>query len=636
MKKILILIFLLSSFYYSFSQHTENVTCRTRLSYPFKFNKTKYVEAYNYDLTYYKLEFKVDPKKRYINGIVTSHFIIINDNFNEISFDLTTKLKVDDVKYHNKSIKFTHSNNILNIKFSKPITKGIKDSLTVYYQGVPDDGGFGTFEQSKHNGEPIIWTLSEPYGAKDWWPCKQNLSDKPDSIDLYVTAPKKYKVASNGLLISETIVKDDKITHWKHRHPIAAYLIAFAVTNYEVYNDYAYIGNDTVTITNYVYPEHLSDAKQKTPSTAKLLELYSKLFVPYPFKDEKYGHAEFGWGGGMEHQTMSFMGNFNFSLIAHELAHQWFGDYVTCGSWHDIWLNEGFAVYLEGLAYEHKLSSYSWKSWKRNKIWWTTMRTDGSVYVNDVSDVGRIFDNRLTYNKSAMVLHMLRWELGDEIFYKSIRNYLNDPKLKHAYAKTNNLQSHFEKVSGKDLQYFFDNWIYGQGYPIYKIIWRQDKNNITRLNIYQKTSHNSVDFYKMKVPIGVKSDSRDTTMVFEHTESGQEFIFDPGFKIKEMVFDPDIWIVTKNPSFQKKTNESIDEFSFSPNPAKKTLSINSLNSSTVEKINIYTLYGKEVLNIKPNFVNNKYKIKVSSLKSGIYIIKIETEDDIYTNKFIKK
>ena len=156
-----------------------------------------------------------------------------------------------------------------------------------------------------------MWTLSQPYGARDWWPCKQTLSDKIDSLDVYVTCPAAYRSAGNGLRVAEYLdASGQKVCHWRHRYPIATYLVCMAVTDYVEYFDYADIQSGTLPIQNYVYAEELTYAQQNSPLAVPMMELFDSLFIPYPFAQEKYGHVMFGWGGGMEHQTMSFMGNF--------------------------------------------------------------------------------------------------------------------------------------------------------------------------------------------------------------------------------------------------------------------------------------------------------------------------------------
>ena len=367
----------------------------------------------NYDLKYHRFNWRIDPAVKYIQGSVTSYFIPTTAVFSEMYFDLSNSLLVDSVKYHNTSALFVQpAGDALKITLPSIALAGILDSIIVYYHGTPPNNGFGAFEQSTHNATPIIWTLSEPFGAKDWWPCKQSLNDKIDSIDVYVTTPQAYRVASNGVLVSQIQNGTDKIYHWQSHYPIAAYLIAIGVTNYSVYSNFLPMNPGTLEVLNYVYPENLSTAQSQTPDILNVITLYDSLFIPYPFAKEKYGHCQFGWGGGMEHQTMSFVTNFSHSLIAHECAHQWFGDMVTCGSWEDIWLNEGFATYMEGLT-EQYLFPATWANWKLSKKNNVTSSPGGSVLCDDTTNINRIFSSRLSYNKAAYVLHMLRWKLGD-------------------------------------------------------------------------------------------------------------------------------------------------------------------------------------------------------------------------------
>lgn len=284
----------------------------------------------NYDINYHRLYWNVNPAVAQIAGEVTTHFTA-NTDMDEIVFDLADNMTVSAVKQRGEDLAFSQNNkDELIIKFPTTLNAKKLDSVTVSYSGNPVSSGFGSFEISTHGSNvPVLWTLSEPYGAKGWWPCKQDLIDKIDSVDIYVQHPSQYKAASNGLLISEKPwLFGNTITHWRHKHPIPAYLIAIAVTNYSVYKDNPK-GLD-FDIVNYVYPEDLSETRAKTAVTTDIMLLFNELFEMYPFADEKYGHAQFGWGGGMEHTTMSFMGSWRRFLIAHELAHQWFGNKVTC------------------------------------------------------------------------------------------------------------------------------------------------------------------------------------------------------------------------------------------------------------------------------------------------------------------
>ena len=309
----------------------------------------------NYDVKYYRCEWEVNPAVRYIAGKVTVYFVITTAA-NNIQIDLANTLTVDSVKQRNTLLTKQHSNNTLSFDFPAVINAGVLDSVSVYYKGVPPNNGFGSFEITTHAGTPVMWTLSEPYGSRDWWPCKNGLDDKADSVDIFITTPSQYRAASNGILQSETITAGGtkKTAYWKHRYAIVSYLVCFAVTNYTVFNNSVLLGSTNLPMQTYCYPESQAAFQAGTQNTLDALQFFSNQFGDYPFIKEKYGHVQFSWGGGMEHQTASFMVNVNESLVAHELGHQWFGDKITCASWEDIWLNEGFATYLAAIYLENK------------------------------------------------------------------------------------------------------------------------------------------------------------------------------------------------------------------------------------------------------------------------------------------
>jgi len=553
--------------------------------------------THNYDLKYHRMEWNVDPAVNYISGEITSYFVPTEGDFQQINFDLADNMSVTEVRYGTELLNSEQANDNLKINLPEIVPIGQLDSISVTYEGAPNSSGFGSFEQGTHNGVPILWTLSEPYGAKVWWPCKQDLTDKVDSVDIIVKTPAAYRVGSNGKLVSETPEDDSVIFHWKHRYPITTYLVAIAITNYEVFSDFVEIENGSIEVLNYVYPEDLSQAENQLESTVEQMELFNDLFELYPFADEKYGHAQFGWGGGMEHQTMSFMGGFSYGLQAHELAHQWFGDKVTCGSWEDIWLNEGFATYLTGLTSEFLGNSSSWYNWKLSQINSITSFPDGSVWVDDTTSVGRIFSGRLSYSKGAYLLHMLRWKLGDDDFFQAIRNYLDDPDLAFSYARTDDLITHLESQSGQNLTEYFEDWFYGEGYPSYDINWHFS-NNALNLEIEQTTSDNSVDFFEMPLPIYVAGQGQDTLLRIDHEFSGQSFEIELPFEVEQVQFDPSLWILSTDNSVQQEPlststdNKYSNGISLSPNPAEDQLRIVFTDQiPEPEKIEVYNGLG---------------------------------------------
>jgi hypothetical protein len=503
----------------------------------------------NFDVTYYRCQWEVDPNVKMIAGTVTTHFIMKSAG-NIISLDLSDNLNVTSVKRGNAPLQFTHSSNTIAVTFPEPIAPGIKDSVSITYSGVPTSPN-GSFVVTTHGaGEtlaPVLWTLSEPFGSREWWPCKNGLGDKADSIDVYITHPNAYKAVSNGVLQSETdIAGTKKVSYWKHRYPIASYLVCMAVSNYQVLNHAANVLGDNITMQTFCYPENQGVFAAGAVNALSQIDFYSNLLEKYPFRNEKYGHVQFGWGGGMEHQTGSFIVNMNESLIAHELAHQWFGDKITCGNWEDIWLNEGFATHLASMFMEHKYPANAIKNRKAG-ILSVTSDLAGSVKVSDVTNINRIFDQRLSYKKGSHLLYMLRWILGEATFTTALKNYLQDPALAYGFATTALLKEHLETASGKDLTYFFDQWFTGEGYPTYQIEWFT-KNNSVQVKVNQNTSHVSVGFFQLPVPLLFRNTvtNEQKLVVLDNHVNGQEFIEELGFVADDAVFDPEAWLITRN------------------------------------------------------------------------------------------
>jgi aminopeptidase N len=631
--------------YFLFGQsHDLNLISATEKGRFFKNQKqSASVLPNNYDLTYCRTFWEVDPAIKLISGQVYYEFFHA-DSINEFKLELNDSLITDSVLMNGILLNFSHTNNVLSINFNSFLPANQHDSLSVYYHGIPPESGFGSFAAETHgiNNVPVLWTLSEPYGAKDWWPIKQDLNDKIDSIDIFVKAPSIYKVASNGILISEVISGSNKVTYWKHRYPIAAYLVAIAVSDYTVFTNQVQLSNGNLEVLNYVYNEDLSAAQFAVGEMINHLKYFDSLFVPYPFMNEKYGHAQFNWGGGMEHQTMSFVGGFSYELLAHELAHQWFGDHVTCGSWQDLWLNEGFATYATGLCYERFSPNLYWKIWKANQINFITSSPDGSVFVTDTMDISRLFDARLTYSKAAMVLHMLRWKVGDDHFFNALRNYQNNPLLSYSYARNVDLKNELEIESGQNLDEFYNDWFWGEGYPSYTLNYDQDSNNLLTFSLSQSQSHPSVSFFEMPVPILFKNATQDTLIVYSHDFSGQTFVTQLSFKVDSVIFNPENWLVCNQNLVlpTKEYNALTNGIKVFPNPANETLIINlgDTEINNIKKIEIISVDGKRtsIGNFKNNIQNSAYQLDLNGISKGLYSLYIETSENIYNAKFVKQ
>jgi aminopeptidase N len=610
----------------------------------------------NYDLKYYRFHWTVDPalEPAWISGSVTIYWEAV-EPMNTITFYLADNMTVSEVIQREDKLPFAHDEGKLMITLSSTQTAGSLDSLTITYGGNPTGkhssslfGDLYSFYQDRHNGIPIVWTESIALEAPNyfWWPSKQSFTDRADSIDIFITHPQyfdihEYQTASNGVLISETVDDTSKTAHWKHRYPILDNYIGFAITNYTVYCEYAYEGTEhEFPIINYVFPEHLSDVQKYTPVTATIIELYGDLFEMYPYADEKYGHAEIIANYGFENTTLSLMGFFdNREIIAHELAHMWFANKISCASWEDVWLNEGFATYLDLLTREHLDGDEAFRNRRRKYVNDVTMKSDGSVFCPDTTSIERILDYRLTYKKSSMVLHMLRYKLGDEDFFAAVQNYLADPKLAFSYAKTIDLQNHFEAQSDMDLDEFFADWYMGEGHPSYQVQWNQVGEN-AYFQINQTQSHPSVSFFEMPLPVKVNGSEGETQWLrLENTENDQLIERTVAFPISSVQIDPEYEIISANNSITYSPsvgthleNHKDEEMRIYPNPTCTTLNIETSISDHFS-IDMTSLNGQILYSIESEEPTKM--LNVSSFKPGVYFITIRSKDFVRTEKIIK-
>lgn len=588
----------------------------------------------NYDLQYQRMDVTLDPAVNSISGAVTSHFKP-NQAIGSIYFDMNNTLTVSQVQYHGANLTFQQlATKEIKIDFPASIPANTLDSLTIKYSGVPSPT-YSAFLAGSQGGTPIISTLNEPYGAQDWFPTKQSLNDKIEKFDFKITTPQQYSVAANGKLMSESIQNGQKLTFWRTMYPTPAYLIALSITNFVKLNDT--IGNPPFPFVNYIFPSTNNNNASLTNIqwTKQIMNTFENYFGAYPFRNEKYGHMEYINGGGMEHQTMSSMAGWSKTLIAHELAHQWFGDKVTCGAWNDIWLNEGFATFGEHVAYEKLImSNPEFMSYLSGQIDYITSSTGGSTYVPDASltSVNRIFDSRLSYAKGGYVLRMLKWILGDDIFYQAIKDYHARPALAYNYVRTSDFNASLLQSTGKDFTEFFNDWIYGQGQPTYKIKWKQTGNQIL-LNVTQTQSHSSVSFFEMPLPIKVNGTGGQTAyLVLNNNSNNQNFVEAVSFPIASVQFNYEYQMLEKNSTVTQDNTLSVssvekNEFALYPNPAKSELYLKGISKPAA--FSIHSIDGKLV---RQEIYQPGKAIGISELVPGAYVFTVQEK----SIKFIKK
>lgn len=531
-------------------QHFKKLQKSTKINYP---------GDSNIDITFYKLNLTLSYNDRNISGIVTITAKSVEDNLTNVFFDLENHFEISSITINNKPIVFDFINNKIEITLDRAYNIGEEFSVDITYSGTPGNSGLGSFEFYSFNGNPVIWTLSEPYGSSDWWPSKNTPADKADSSEVWITSDELFISVSNGILTDEINNSDGTKTYkWKNHHPIAHYLISLAMSNYQVYTNYfEYEPGKLMPVIHYNYPSNWNNSrKAQLDHSITMLEIFSDMYGLYPFIDQKYGHAEFSWRGAMEHQTVSTMGFYYESIMAHELAHQWFGNKITCKDWHNIWLNEGFATYSEALLVEKLYGRNAYNNYIINEM--NSAKTaNGSLWVQNINSIEEIFSSNRSYAKGSVVLHMLRGIVGDENFFNILKAYSDDPELAYDVAETSDFQRVCETVSGINLDKFFENWIYGEKYPEYSYGYSVDSaDNGFNINLFIDQTQETNLFW-MPIQITAKTNSGDfkfTVWDSLQTQSFQLFVEDYP---NEVIFDPEN-LIMKETSI-KIVNPSLDQ-----------------------------------------------------------------------------
>ncbi len=497
----------------------------------------------DYDIKYYGIDLYLNFTNSTISGKVDYKIESNVNGLNAVDLNLTTQLIVDSIKINNTTSFFSHSANLLQITTPTSFARFAEFDMTVYYHGSPlylDQQGlaFGNVW-----GYTMLWTNCEPFGSRNWWPCKDHPEDKPDSVDIYIDYPNTYKVMSAGKIMTDVASGTGrKRIHFKHNYPVATYLVALTVSNFVSSIQTWNYDSQSMPVYAYTLPNATA---AKTSFEANMLPVLTNLsegWGTYPFITEKAGNAHYGWGGAMEHQTCSFYspGFYDEWVIAHETGHQWFGDMITCETFNHIWLNEGFASYSEPLHFERKFGFASYKSYLQSQKYLGS----GTVYVENIL-TDDVFDQNLVYDKGSWVVHMLRGVLGDSVFFNdAMPAYVNGPQRFNS-ATTAEFEAAVSAGSGQDLSWFFTEWIFGNGSPAYEIAFRCEPKiggGYRLLYLIEQVQGGGTYF---KMPIRTRFNTtggpRDTVIWNEGAVQLYELSF--ADSVTGVVFDADEWIL---------------------------------------------------------------------------------------------
>jgi len=611
-----------------------------------------------YDLKFYHLNVNVERASLFISGNVKSIAKVIVASLDSFAFVLHENHTIDSVYVNGAKRNFVRRDSLIQATAGTPITQNQLFDAIVYYKGTCPTGGAAAIgdgynmASSPSWGNQVTWSLSESLCAYHWFPCKQDLRDKIDSSWVYATTDSANMVGSNGLLKNIVTIGNKKRYEWKSKYPIDYYLISVATAKYKPYILYAkpqYLVNDSIFIQNFIYDNAINNStwingqKVALNKIVPTIELQSKLFGMYPFKSEKYGHCMAPLGGGMEHQTMTTLGFFDFELDAHELGHQWWGDNVTCAAWKDIFINEGWASYTEYLCHQYMTGTGTTATQKMLDVHTSVMsQTGGSCYFTnaDTMNANVIFSSRLSYDKGSAVIHSLRYAINnDSVFFPAIRAF--QTTYGGSTASVIDFKNFMQTQSGLNFAQFFNQWYYGEGYPTFSVSWNQS-NNVFYLKSTQTTSKpTSVPLFMTPVDYRITRTAKPDTIVrFYHGQSIENYSIPLTGSVTSIGVDPNNWILNKVGTNTKditlNTSALIDDSPavfVGPNPTSDALNIYLYNNETAI-IEVADITGKIVLN---QTIYSHAEFDISKYANGVYVVNIKNKQGelLKTSKVVK-
>ena len=516
-----------------------------------------------------KLEFSFDMNKRIVYAKSETHIRAIKD-LDLLTFD-AVNMKIQSVyiiEGKKRKVKYRYDGEKLNILPGKKMKLGMHCIVSINYRLV--DPTIGVYFIKRKDMQ--VWTHAEAEDARYWFPCYDSPNEKA-TTEMILNVPKDFVGLSNGRLMGIREIGNKRIFHWKMSHPHSTYLVMFAVGKFSVVEDKW----QDVPVLYYCEKGREEDIKRAFGKTPKMIDFFSKKTgIKYPY--EKYAQVAV-WDfvyGGMEHTTITTQTDtvlfdkraenegpyVSDSLAAHELAHQWFGDLVTCKNWSDAWLNESFATYFDALFVEYDLGydEFNYEMYRNllSYIDEDTLRYRRPIVTNMFKYPSDIFDRHL-YQKGSLILHMLRCQLGDELWWKVLNHYLK--KFSHRTAETTDFITCVEEISGKNMRKFFDQWIYKEGHPELKAIYSWNGKELS-IRISQEQKNDLFSF-----PLEIEVTTRHGKQLFKEKIDGKQHLFKYKLKSKPVMIriDPE-WKILKKMDFHRSLDMLIHQLKNDGNP----------------------------------------------------------------------
>lgn len=585
----------------------------------FSSSRTQVTESYDQIFWHLHVD-SLDPSSGFLKAWVQSD-LLWQDALQTLGFDFKSNMQVTGTWIDGDSVGFVHVQDLLTLQFSG-VLAGLH-RVKIQFQGTPISEGLGSYTTGSHPDGQIIWTLSQPYGAMNWWPVKQDLADKADSVLMSAILPAGFTLAAPGKCVTDTLSGGLVQHSCMHRYPIPAYLVAFAVAPYLKMEENLDVCGTSLPFIQYVMPSDSARIFQETRDMQQHFEALCDRLGPYPYADEKYGHAQMLRPGGMEHPTMSFMGSWHFEVRAHELAHHWFGNKITCGSWAEIWLNEGFATYLSGLVYEATSPNGYWLSWLSEQMERATQNPEGTLWVDDTSNVSRVFSAELSYYRSGMFIHTLRTLVGDSAFFVGLQNIVNDPALAWRFFRTEHVQQHLEATSGMDLSAHFQRYVKEPGVPdFYAFISYKAPDSASLVLQYHQTSAEMVSLPPLPIEVKIQGENRDTTLLLLADAPLVQIKFPLSFVPVSATIDPRHRILCKRNPVQMAWTSSADVWIY-PQPAQNQLQLASVSNQPWD-VKLWNMQGQMIFS---STYGSSFglELPLNGISAGPYVLEVRRD-----------
>jgi len=507
-----------------------------------------------FDVIHYLLNLQVDPNWGWIAGKVGVIFQVQDTPLTELVLDLRDELTCAgvNIRYpYQANLDFSRTSDLLVIDLATPIAAGGYGYIEVQYWGQPrPEGLFGYQIGQTAAGDQTIATVSEPWSARSWWPCKDDPRDKA-AVDMSIDAPSDMIAVSSGKLMGH----NRSTWQWVEEDPISTYLVSLAVAQYVEIHDQYDGPAGKIDLRHYVFPADETAAREDLSILPEMLDFCGEKFGPYPFAGQPLGIAECVWDEAMEHPTAITYGNVLLpgthqfdTVLVHELSHMWFGDLITPTDWTQIWLNEGFATYTEALWAEHVYGPAGLRSFMVSHDWGHDYGS-GALIRDPSNGNPPYYFRTIVYHKGAWVLHMLRRWMGDEQFFAALKHYLENPALRYGNADSGDFQKACEDIIGYDLSWFFDQWLNRTTYPVLRLDWNNDWMagiNHCHVRVQQEQipePDGSRPPYQFLMELRFMGSGLDTTVTTLVQDLDQEYVFWFNKTVNNVYVDPNHWLL---------------------------------------------------------------------------------------------